>query len=123
MTHYDPAVAPEPATWLELDEQLRIALAEQYHNSKDIKLPDVRVHATFHVIVENQLAEGIQATVTAVARLMGEGVSRHDAIHAIGSALVEHMQEASTSKDPKFGTVAQGRLDAKLARLKGEDWK
>ena len=31
MTKYDPERAPNPEEWLELDEQERIILAEQYH--------------------------------------------------------------------------------------------
>jgi uncharacterized protein YoaH (UPF0181 family) len=123
MSHYDPAIAPEPREWLELDEQSRIALAEDYHNSANIKLPNVNLHSAFHVIVENQLAEGLQSTVTAVARLMAEGVSRHDAIHAIGSVLAEQIHQAAKSKDPNYGDGAQAWFDAKVAQLKAEDWK
>jgi hypothetical protein len=123
MTNYDPAVAPEPAEWLEIDEQLRVALAEEYHKSAQVQYPNLTLHAAFHVIVENQLAEGVQSTVTAVARLMGEGVSRHDAIHAIGSVLAEQIQQAAKSQDPNYGEVAQAWFDTKVARLKAKDWK
>jgi hypothetical protein len=123
MTAYDPAVAPEAAVWLGLDEQLRIVLAEDYHTREKIDLPNVTLHAAFHVIVENQLAEGVESTVKAVARLVGEGVSRHSAIHAIGSVLAEQVYEAGKSKDPKYGEKAQANFDAKVARLKAKDWK
>jgi hypothetical protein len=49
----------------------------------------IRAHAANHVIVENQLAMGDATVVPAtLARLMQEGLDRHDAIHAIGSVLV-----------------------------------
>ena len=42
-----------------------------------------------HVIVENQIALADETPVAAVmARLMREGLDRHDAIHAIGSVLM-----------------------------------
>lgn len=123
MTAYDPEVAPEPVVWLGLDEQLRIVLAENFHNRANIELPNVRLHAAFHVIVENQLAEGAESTVQAVARLIAEGISRHSAIHAVGSVLAEQIYEAGKSKDPKYGETAQAKFDAKVARLKAKDWK
>jgi len=47
------------------------------------------MHGVAHVIVENQIAAG-DSTVEPVtlARLMREGLDRHDAIHAIGSVLM-----------------------------------
>lgn len=118
MRHYDPAVAPEAAEWLELDEQSRIALAADYHKSAKIELANVTLHAACHVLVENQLAERYEPTVSALARLLREGVGRHNAIHAIGSVLAEQMQRTI-----KHGDVAQAWFDAKMARLKAKDWK
>ena len=123
MINYDPAIAPESDHWLALDEQLRIVLAEKYHTVAKIELPDARLHAAFHVIVENQLAESVDTTVRGVTRLMREGVSRHDAIHAIGSVLGGQISEAAKSKDGKYGDVAQARFDAMVAELNAEDWK
>lgn len=123
MIYYDPAIAPEADVWLGLDEQLRIVLAENYHTVAKIELPDARLHAAFHVIVENQIAENLHSTVTAVARLMKEDVSRHDAIHAIGSVLAAQVSEAAGSKDGNYGDVAQARFDAMVTQLKAEDWK
>jgi hypothetical protein len=40
----------------------------------------------FHVIVENQAAQGLETPVRrTLARLQAEGLSRHDAVHAVGS--------------------------------------
>jgi hypothetical protein len=57
VNHYDPDQAPNAEQWLALDEQERIRLAEEHHRSASIKLPSLKVHAVFHAIVENQLAE------------------------------------------------------------------
>ena len=72
---------PDPSAWLVLDEQERIQLAEAHHRAAHIKLPNVKAHACFHPIVENQIAEGLESVVRAMARLMNEGLSRHEALH------------------------------------------
>ena len=41
--------------------------------------------------VENQLAEAHLPAVEALARLRRDGLSRHEAVHAIGSVLAEHL--------------------------------
>ncbi len=92
MKAYDPLKAPDPAGWESLDEQERIALVLAYHRQAGITLPDA--HATIHVIVENQVAMGTKTPVRATLdRLLSEGLDRHDAIHAIGSVLAEHLND------------------------------
>ena len=88
---YNPEIAPDPDTWLALDEGQRLDLVAAYHRRTRAKLPNVHLHAAVHVIVENQLAEGLDAARDALARLRAEGLDRHDAIHAISSVLVRHM--------------------------------
>jgi len=101
---YDPEKAPDPNDWLSLDEDERISLAIQYHRQHREKLPNVRLHAVLHVIIENQLAEPIPVVKEALARLMAEGLDRHEALHAIGSVLATHlfqqMKGQSNSIDP-----------------------
>jgi len=43
------------------------------------------------VIVENQLATPEPAVVETLERLQREGLTRHAAVHAIGSVLLEHL--------------------------------
>ena len=87
---YDASKAPDPQEWLELDESERLDLVKRYHIRA--KLPvgeNERLHAAAHVIVENQVALGDVTVVPAtLARLMREGLDRHDAIDAIASVLV-----------------------------------
>jgi len=47
------------------------------------------LHASFHVIVENQLAENITIVEQTVAKLMRQGLDRHEAIHAISAIISE----------------------------------
>lgn len=91
MENYDPSHTPNPNAWLELDEQERILLVEGHHRGAGVELPDVMVHAMIHVVVENQVALNDVPVLRALARLMKEGLSRHDAVHAIGSILAEQI--------------------------------
>jgi len=56
MAHYDPAVAPDPSEWQALDEQERVDLVRQFHRRAHLKMPNATLHASFHVIVETQIA-------------------------------------------------------------------
>jgi hypothetical protein len=92
METYDPETAPDTAEWLELEEEDRIRRIASYHRGVKVKLPNLQVHAALHSVVENQIAEELQTVRETVARLQAEGLSRHDAIHAVGSVLVGRLQ-------------------------------
>ena len=80
MNRYDPLRTPDPAQWLELDESERTRLVQQYHRRARIRLPNATLHAVFHVVVENQVAEGTETPVLeTLARLMSAGLDRHQA--------------------------------------------
>jgi hypothetical protein len=92
MESYDPDKAIDPEEWMKLDEGERQYLVAQYHHKKRIKMPNARMHALIHVVVENQVAVGAEIPAQkTLSRLMREGLSRHDAVHAIGSVLAGHM--------------------------------
>jgi len=100
MKRYDPNNAPDPETWLELDEGERMLLVETYHRRARIKLPNRRLHAVIHTIVENQIALGNKLPVRrAIKRLRSEGLDRHEAIHAIGMLVTQHMMNLARSAD------------------------
>lgn len=123
MKRYDPDVQPEPSEWLALDEQERIRLAEAHHRAARIKLPNVKAHACFHVIVENQIADQLEPVVRAMARLMKDGLSRHDAVHAIGSVVADHVFEVMHAEDENFANTARVRYDAAVERLTAKEWR
>ncbi len=123
MTNYDPDIAPDPTVWLALDEQERVQLAEAYHRAARIKLPSVEAHALFHAIVENQIAEGLDCVVRAMARLMNEGLSRHDALHAVGSVIAEHLFETMDLKTKDDTNIIQTRYNAAVERLSANEWR
>jgi len=90
---YDPEKTPPAEEWLALEEEERQSLIEQHHRKARIRLPNVRMHAMFHMIVENQLAMEEPPVVRALHRLRNGGLTRHDAIHAIASVLAEFMYD------------------------------
>ena len=123
MKHYNPDVAPVPSEWLTLDEAHRIQLAESYHLASREKVPHHTAHAAFHAIVENQIAEGLQPVARAMARLTKQGLSRHDALHAVGSVVADHFFDAMHAKDKDFSVTAQARYDAAVERLTAREWR
>lgn len=99
-TRYDPERAQSADAWLRLDEGFRHQLVEAYHRRQRIRFPNARVHAAFHVVVENQLALGEEAVLDTLARLCRDGLTRHDAIHAIASVLAGHVYDIATGRRP-----------------------
>lgn len=104
MRKYDPAKAPDTATWLALDETQRLDLVSAHHRRMCVNLPNANLHAAAHVIVENQLAQGFDLAKEALDRLRADGLDRHEAIHAIGSVLMGHvwkiLGEGAKTPDP-----------------------
>jgi hypothetical protein len=102
MERYDPEVPPDPIEWLALDEGERTLLVERYHRDARVDLPKRArpIHAMIHTVVENQLALEDQIIVReTLQRLIGEGLTRHDAVHAIGSVLAEYMYTLMNEKE------------------------
>ncbi|WP_028218027.1 DUF1841 family protein [Paraburkholderia oxyphila] len=122
MEKYTPDCAPTPGSWLELDEQERIALVETYHRVARIKLPSVTAHAALHVIVENQIALNLEPVVRAMHRLRNEGLSRHDAIHAISSVLAEHLFDILKTDRNDNAEASQAAYYAAVERLTAARW-
>jgi hypothetical protein len=123
MDRYDPEVAPDPATWLAIDESERMLLVEGYHRDARIDLPKGarRTHATFHVIDDNQLASLDEPVVRALARLRKEGLSRHVAVHAIGSVVAEQIFDLVKLKDSP--ETSRARYYASIERLTAATWR
>jgi hypothetical protein len=124
VVHYDASTAPDPETWLQLDEQERIDLAIKYHRRYHLRMgQSPKLHGVTHVIVENQVALGDVTVVPAtLARLMREGLDRHDAIHAIGSILMGIVFDVLTEKDDA-GVDINARYGRELAALTAAGWR
>ena len=122
MEQYDPKKAPDPEVWLALDEDERIFLVESFHSTAGEEAPEggSTLHATFHVIVENQVALGTGLVRETIAKLTRQGLHRHEAIHAVGSILTENIFEALQSNQDSFD-VSQYRR--KLEKITAKKWK
>jgi uncharacterized protein YoaH (UPF0181 family) len=102
LTKYDPEHAPDPVRWLAEDEDQLISIIKRYHRRERIDIERPQLHALIHMVVEKQVAMGDELPVAeAVQRLMGEGLSRHEAIHAVGSVLAGFLTDIMrTDADP-----------------------
>lgn len=121
--HYDAESPPDPETWLASDEDERLLLVLAYHRDLEDDHPpaeSVQMHAAIHVIVENHLALGQEVPTKTLERLRGEGLSRHEAIHAIGTVVAEHIfsilrgEEAVPDPNPVY--------EESLKRLTRQSW-
>jgi hypothetical protein len=121
-TYYDPDVAPNPLEWLQMSETERIRLVKNHHADARVKLPNVKMHAMFHVIVETQVAHGFRPTIRALERLQAEGLSRHESIHAVASTVAEHAFDMQRSVQPQDSRETQLRLNAAIEALSAEVW-
>ncbi|HEX5041875.1 MAG TPA: hypothetical protein VFV75_03160 [Candidatus Polarisedimenticolaceae bacterium] len=121
-TSYDPEEAPDPEAWLALDESERIDLALRHHRRAGVKLPDPRVHAVIHNVVETQIAMGEDAAVRGtILRLQREGLDRHEAIHAVGSVLVRRIYDLVQNQTP--ANDPNDAYRAELERLSAKEWR
>ena len=123
MEAYNPERGPEPESWLELDEQERIFLIETWHRVARIKLPNLTAHAALNVIVENQIALDLEPVVRAMDRLRKQGLTRHDAIHAIGSVVAENLFGLLKADQNDDAAVSQARYYAAVERLTAVSWR
>ena len=123
MNRYNPLQAPDPKEWSAMDEHERMRLVEQYHRRAGIRLPNHRVHAVIHAVIESQIALGDELPVRrTLERLMSEGLDRHDANHAIGSVLAGHMHDIVSRPDAVSGADPNHAYYAALERLTAEAW-
>ena len=77
------------------------------------------LHVTIHQTVENQLAAKDPPVVhETLERLMRSGLSRHEAIHAIGSMLSEEIWEILRQERP----FDEERYERGLRQLNAREW-
>jgi hypothetical protein len=124
---YDADRQPDAQSWLALDEAERIDIVVDYHRRTRVKLENAKVHAVAHVIVENQIALGAPPMVSATfARLMDEGLDRHDAIHAVGSIVMgvvyDILREPGANRNANEQQVNE-QYNRRLATLTAASWR
>lgn len=119
---YDPDRDPNAQAWLELDEAERMQLVERFHVRAKIDLPSMQAHAAFHLIVENQIAIGVECVARAMTRLSGQGLSRHDAIYAVASVYSDHLYEQAQGRTQDSDEDAWASCCAAIDQLSAKAW-
>jgi hypothetical protein len=118
---YDAERAIDAEAWLALPELDRHVFVEDYHRKQPNCVENLSPHAAFHVIIENQLAMGEEVVVRTLARLVREGLDRHDAVHALANVLAGHMYDFIKKKtDVK---TMQSRYAAEADKLTAKRWR
>ena len=117
-----PTSAPIPRIGLRSRRRERLRQAKDYHRRYDALLAEPEIHAAVHVVIENQIAMGDETPACeALERLMAEGLTRHEAVHALGSVFTEMIVAAANDKEAE-GSHADAYNDA-IARITAEDWR
>ena len=121
MEKYDPFKSIDPEEWLELDEAERIELVREFHEILEDEMPDdaLSIHSSVHVIVENQLAMGVEFVPETIAKLTRQGLDRHEAIHAIGEIVSEDLFDMVKGNVQEFSPKKYRR---KLEKITAKRW-
>ncbi|WP_275097085.1 hypothetical protein [Sedimenticola hydrogenitrophicus] len=122
METYNPDKEIDAAAWLWLDENERIELVQQFHLLSDQDLPEdkIRLHSAIHVVVENQLAMGVEPVPETIARLIRQGLDRHEAIHAIGAIIAGDIFDILKGNVQEYSLVKYRR---KLEKITAKRWR
>ncbi len=118
MKNYHPSHTPSPEEWLELDESLRIDLVRKSHDAAGVEFEKgaENIHSVIHVIVENQLAMEVEPVPSTISKLIRQGLSRHESIHAIGAVLSEDLFEVMKNGQEHNIKKYRKRLDKLTAK-------
>src|SRR5688500_17672380 len=94
---YDASKEINAQSWSKLTDDQRIACVQRHHEQDKPHPPtrNLTIHSALHAVIESQIASGnpVQARA-AYSRMLQGGLSRHDAIHALGSALANYIAES-----------------------------
>ena len=120
---YNALHEPNPQKWLAAEESQRLRAVLQHHAEEPDELPNETLHASIHVVVENQIAMGDETPVAAaIQRLMGEGLDRHDAIHAVGAVLSKYIWSALGGSDEPVPEDSMEEYSREVRELTVSKW-
>jgi hypothetical protein len=125
MKSYTPSIQPSAQEWLATEEIDRIRLVREYHESSDDEVDDLdesglEIHSAIHVLVENQIALGVEFLPETMAKLIRQGLDRHDALHAIGAIISQDIFEILKGNGKEFSPK---RYRAKLEKITAKRWR
>jgi len=118
---YDADKDADPEEWLAMDEGEQHLWVGAYHALKkphDLP-PDPEIHSIMHVVAETWLAaDDPPEARPALARLIAEGLTRHEAIHAIAMVFADQIWEINQGRKPSNEEISR-----KLAGLDRASWE
>jgi len=123
MKHYKASLALDADEWLALDESIRIELVRKSIGDEiedDVPDEGKELHAVIHVVVENQLAMGVDPVPATLSKLIRQGLKRHEAIHAIGAVLSDDIFDLLQSNKE---TWHKNRYRKRLDKLTAKRWR
>jgi hypothetical protein len=120
-TSYNPMEALDTEEWLALEEGERFDRVREHHLSRRSSHPvpeGFEAHVAAHVIAENQIAMNEPPeTRRALERLIADGLDRHEAVHAIGFIVTQHVMEMLRSEARSTRASLSKSLDALDAQV------
>jgi len=122
MEKYQPSRCPIIQEWLALDESERVFLVREYHEDTNASIPEdaMNLHASIHVIVENQIAMKHVPVPATIDRLIRQGLDRHEAIHAVGAVVSENIYDLTSGNETSWD---QNKYRRKLEKLTAKRWR
>ena len=122
MEKYQPSRCPNVQEWLALDESERVFLVREYHEDTNAPIPEdaIDLHASIHVIVENQIAMEHVPVPATIDRLIRQGLDRHEAIHAVGAVVSANIYDLTKGKETSWD---QNQYRRKLEKLTARRWR
>ena len=122
MERYDPTINPDPDKWLALDEAEQINLVVDFHINAKEEAPEggEMLHASFHVVVENQIAMDVEPVPETITKLIRQGLERHEAIHAVGAVICENVYDLLNVTEKSWNSK---RYRSRLEKLTAKRWK
>lgn len=116
---YDPDNGHDAESWIAMDEQARIELIKSYHEKEKPhpEAPNPHLHAVFHNIIETQACVD-ERVKKALERMVGDGLTRHNAIHAAASIVQKYIQAALSKQEP----VDEEAYVEELEAFDANDW-
>jgi len=103
MDKYNPNESVDSKNWLDLE----------------LAVEALNVHSTIHVLVENQLAMGVELIPETIAKLIRQGLNRHEAIHAIVAIISEDIFDLLKGNAEDF---SQKKYRRKLEKITAKRW-
>ncbi len=121
MDTYNPNKPVNSENWLALDETTRIEVVHEFHLGLDLEMTEdnLQLHSSIHVIVENQLAMDVDFIPETIAKLIRQGLNRHESIHAIGAIISEDLFDVMKGDSEEFSAKKYRR---KLEKLTAKRW-